>query len=230
MRKNNLPNSDNQSSTQQYVPISEIHDNTVVMKDGSLRAVLMVSSLNFALKKEDERDAIIYGYQSFLNYLDFNIQILTQTRKLDLTNYLKKTGEQISNIENPLLQQQAESYLEFVYALLKYANVMDKIFYIVVPSHSNILQSSLNLIKNKDSASSQGNFVEHAKTLNQRVSVVSTLLSNLGLKSSLLNTEQLIELYYNTYNPDTSQNQKLPPLEEVLNIGVIKKQGQNEII
>ena len=220
-------NTPNQASTQQYLSISEIHDNAVVLKDGSLRAVLAVSSLNFSLKKEEERDSIIYGYQSFLNYLDFNIQIVTQTRKVDLSDYLERMNQAVIKIENNLLQNQAYSYIDFISTLLKYANVMDKRFYVIIPQYSSFAQTSSSLIKKNKKGKTESldtkTFTENVKELNQRVAVVTSLLGNIGLKCAQLNTEQLIEFYYNTYNPDTSQNQKLPPIEQVTNIGIVQK-------
>jgi hypothetical protein len=130
-------------------------------------------------------------------------------------------------IENNLLKTQAYSYIDFISTLLKYANVMDKRFYIIIPHYSSFAQTSASLIKknrkNKTESLDTKTFIDNVKELNQRVSVVTSLLGNIGLKCAQLNTEQLIEFYYNTYNPDTSQNQKLPPINQITNIGIVQK-------
>ena len=121
------------SSTQMYLKISEIRDNTLVLKNGGLRSVLRVSSINFNLKSEEEQNAIIYSYQAFLNTLEFPLQIVIRSKKLDIDEYLdklKKIGEKQTN---PLLQTQTYEYIEYIAKLVEYADIMEKDFLVVVP-------------------------------------------------------------------------------------------------
>src|SRR3989338_9362644 len=121
------------SSTQLYLNIAEIKDNVVVLKNGGLRAVLQTSSVNFNLKSEDEQNAIIYSYQSFLNSLEFPVQISIRSRKLDIDKYLETVRAIGEKHQNPLLQEQTREYCEYVKKLIEYADIMEKNFYVVVP-------------------------------------------------------------------------------------------------
>lgn len=123
----------NLASTQAYLPISEIKEGVVVMRDQSLRSVLIVSSVNFALKSEQEKDAIIASYQSFLNSLNFPVQIVASSKKLHLTNYINSLKTLGQNQTNPLLKIQTEEYSRFIEQLLEVSNIMEKRFYVVVP-------------------------------------------------------------------------------------------------
>src|SRR5690606_23400628 len=121
------------SSTQTFLKIAEVKNDTIVLKNGGLRGVLSVSSINFNLKSEDEQNAIIYSYQGFLNTLEFPIQIVVRSKQLDIDDYLedlKKVGE---NQTNQLLQQQTFEYIEYVSKLVEYADIMEKEFYVIVP-------------------------------------------------------------------------------------------------
>ena len=120
-------------STQDTLKFAEIRNDTVVLKDGNLRQVLLCSSINFALKSEQEQNAIVYAYQNFLNSLNFPIQILMQSKKLDLSNYLKKLSEKANSQTNELLRSQTLDYIDFIKRLINLANIMDKRFYVVVP-------------------------------------------------------------------------------------------------
>jgi hypothetical protein len=125
-------------SSQNYLEITEIKDNVVIMKNGSLRAVLMVSSVNFALKSIDEQDAIIYRYQSFLNSLDFSIQIVVNSRKLNIDSYLDVLREEEKKQTSDLLRMQINSYIDYIGGLVKMANIVTKTFYIVIPFSGGI--------------------------------------------------------------------------------------------
>lgn len=213
-----------QSSTQLHLRISEIRNDTVVLKSGGIRAVLGTSSINFNLKSETEQTAIITAFQSFLNTLDFPIQILAQSKKLDLDNYLmdlKATGEKQ---ENPLLKKQTFEYVEYIQRLLQYADIMDKSFYVVIPYESfsaqktNIFSKFLQRFKMKETGSE---FAKHKKEFDQlkkglehRVNNVIAGLENCGLKANRLGTKELVELYYKSYNPETSRGQKVKDFEQ----------------
>lgn len=185
------------------------------MKDRSLRAVVIVSSLNFALKSEEEKDAIVSSYQQFLNGLSFPIQILATSRKIDLTSYLKTVEATARNQSNPFIKDQTEEYYTFLQDLLDYSNIMEKRFYVVIPFYpSGVDISALpNPFAKQDEPVLP--FEEQKKNLMQRVEVIINGLSSVGLRCVALGTEDLLELYFSIYNPDVSQNQKVGNAETV---------------
>lgn len=206
-------------STQVYLRISEIRDNTLVLKNGGLRAVLKVSSINFNLKSEDEQNAIIYSYQGFLNTLEFPIQIVVRSRKLDIDNYLDKLRKIGEKQTNQLLKNQTYEYVEYIAKLIEYADIMQKDFYVVVPvdpfraQKVNFFQKFLQNMQAKDSYENirrrHDEFEQLRRTLTQRVSAVKIGLENCGLKVDEVNTKELIELFYNIYNPTVARYEKL---------------------
>ncbi len=207
------------TSTQLHLRIAEIRDNTVVLKTGGLRAVLKVSSLNFNLKSEQEQNAIMYSYQSFLNTLEFPVQILIRSRKLDLDKYIDKMHGLADKQKNALLQKQTNDYIDYVQRLIEYADIMEKEFYCVVPMDPSraqgktFIQKFWDRMHPADSVQSimyrHKEFDDLKKTLNQRVTTVATGLEGCGLKTQELTTSELIALYYQIYNPLTSRNQKV---------------------
>ena len=211
-------------STQTYLRISEIRDDTVVLKNGGLRAVLEVSSINFNLKSEDEQNAITYSYQGFLNTLEFPIQILIKSRKLDIDNYLDKLRKIGEKQTNALLQQQTYEYVEYIAKLVEYADIMEKTFYAIVPfdpyrsEKQGFFQRFLASMNAKDTyvniKRKHEEFEQLKKGLNQRVNVVKIGLENCGLKVEQLPTEKLIELFYNIYNPTASRYEKAKSVSE----------------
>jgi len=217
-----MSNSNKFSSTQQYLEISEIKDNIVVLKKGGLRAVLMVSSINFALKSIDEQDAIIYHFQSFLNSMDFPIQIVINSRQLNLDNYLSQLKEKEKRQTNDLLRLQTASYLEYVQGLIKMANIVTKTFYVVVPfapseTKGEGTMSKLKAIRMSTSKilGSREMFEKYKDQLWQRVDHVVGNLSGTGLRMTVLNTQELIELYYNLYNPEISEKKGLADINDL---------------
>src|ERR1051326_2055634 len=118
---------------QSHMDVSEIRDNTIVLRDGSLRAVIVVSSTNFSLKSGDEQNALIDAYQSFLNALEFPIQILMQSRKLDIHSYLDKLRGVMQQQTSELLRLQTQEYIEYISKLIEFASIMNKTFYVIVP-------------------------------------------------------------------------------------------------
>lgn len=198
------------NNTQKYLLFKSIKDGVIMMKDGSLRAVLMVNSINFNLKSQDEQLALLDSYKNFLNSLSFPIQILVQSRTLDLDDYLKKL-ETISKTQaNELLQQQTQEYIAFVQELIGMANIMSKNFYIIIPYTQGFKEKNnfLSRIFNRT-----GKFVsplaEATGELLRRAGLIASAMGSLGLSNALLNTEELIDLFYTTYNPDIAQRQKL---------------------
>ncbi|HQC50145.1 MAG: hypothetical protein ACOX0H_03030 [Patescibacteria group bacterium] len=207
------------ASTQQYLDIAEIKDNTVVMKDGTLRAVLMVSSINFALKSEEEQNAVIGSYVRFLNNLAFTLQIVVQSRELDIDNYLNYLKEKEKEQINKLLKIQTADYIEYIQELTSLGRIMSKRFFVVVPydpvtdKHKGFFSSikealrPATIIKLKEQT-----FVRYQEMLDRRVDSVMGGLESMGVSVARLDTQSLIELYYKTYNPETSKNQPLVEL------------------
>ena len=209
-------------TTQNHLLISEIKQDVVVLKDGTLRAVLMVSSLNFALKNDDEQTAIISSYVSFLNSLDHPLQVVIQSRKLQIQPYIDKLIEQERNQTNDLLMVQIADYRSFVSELVKLGEIMNKQFYVVIPydplsnrskSFWSRFKEVLNPIKAINLKGTQ--FDTRKSELDDRVRLVEGGLSSVGLTAVRLNTQSLIELYYSTYNTDIALTQELAPIEEL---------------
>lgn len=198
--------------TQEFVPIKEIHNNTVILNDGSLRAIIMVSSINFALKSRDEQSAIIYQFQNLLNTLDFPIQIYVQSRRLDIRPYLTLLKEREAAQTNELLRVQTREYIEYIRLLADSTNIMSKSFFVVVPYQgtANIPTASQVgrgfFAKNKkESRSEKERRLETVEELivqlNQRVQIVEQGLIRTGVRTVRLASEELIELYYKLFNP-----------------------------
>ncbi|RLC37283.1 hypothetical protein DRH29_02585 [candidate division Kazan bacterium] len=198
------------TSTQKYLPIKEIRESIVILKDGGYRTVLMVNAINFNLKSRDEQEALLNNYQSFLNGLSFPIQILVQSRTLDLDAYLKTLNNAINQQSNDLMRTQTQDYTNFVRELIGVANIMSKTFYVIIPYNKPIISGGLfgKLFGKKPVV--KGKKFENIKgELNERTGLVASGLSGLGLSAVQLNTQELIELLYFTYNPDTARRQKL---------------------
>jgi type IV secretory pathway VirB4 component len=195
---------------QQYLPIGDIREGIVILKDGSLRIVMLTTSINFDLKSQKEQNAIIYAYQGFLNSLSFPIQIVMQSRKLDLTGYLANLKNRIPETESELLRIQTQDYINFIERLLNVANIMNKRFYIVIPFFPPVLkkegfwQKFNNKVKTSETVLDITNFEKYKRELEQRAGVVASGLAGIGLRAAQLSTKELIELYYQTYNPDLS--------------------------
>ncbi len=209
-------------STQLFLDIAEIKNDAVILKDGTLRAVLMVSSINFALKSEDEQNALVSAYVTFLNYLNFPIQIVIQSRKLDIDAYIKRIEEAEKNLTNDLLRRQIVNYKAYIRELVELGDIMSKHFFIVVPYSP--LDSSKSSFSSRLSAVftpakviqlKQERFEKYAHELNQRLEHVNMNISSLGLTTARLDTQSLIELYYNVYNPAIARSQKLVDLEKL---------------
>ncbi len=210
--------------TQVYLPFSEIHDDTVILKNGGLRAVLRTTSINFNLKSEQEQNALTFGYQSFLNSLEFPVQIVIKSRKLDVDKYIDSLKGKVIHQTNPLLQKQTYEYIDFISRLVEYADIMEKDFLVVVPYDPPRAQSVSFLEKIKEMLTgkeSQGDlkrkheeFEALSKGLSQRVLTIQSGLENLGLKVNQLTTQELIELFYNTYNPVVARNEKIQDTKE----------------
>ncbi|QQR82246.1 hypothetical protein IPJ70_03110 [Candidatus Campbellbacteria bacterium] len=205
------------ASTQAFVPIKEIRSGVVILKDGSLRSVLLASSLNFALKSEDEQSAIIMQFQNMLNSIEFPIQILVQSRRLDIRPYIALLEEQMKEQTIDLIKMQTREYIDFVKGFTENVSIMTKYFYIVVPYTGAIISASKGGIrgalsglfgtKNKaaDSEQKLTAFEESRSQLEQRIGVVTQNLARTGIRARQLGTEELVELYYKMFNPGDSE-------------------------
>lgn len=203
-------------STQKFLDIASIHDDVVVMKDGTLRAVLMVSSINFALKSEDEQNALIGSYASFLNTLDFPIQVVIQSRPLNVDNYLMRLVDAEKTQENELLRLQIADYRNFISELVQLGQIMSKKFFVIIPFNplSDKRKSFWSRLSETITPAlsvrlQRAKFLERKKNLNMRTDQVVGHLGSMGLNVVALDTQSLIELYYNSYNPDVAAIEKL---------------------
>ncbi len=204
-------------ATQSFVPIKEVRDGVIVLKDGGLRAVLAASSVNLSLKSADEQRAIIMQFQNFLNSLDFSCQIVVQSRRLDIKPYLLLLENRMKEQLEPLLKIQTREYMEFIRTFTEQVNIMTKNFYLVVPYSASQLgdeSSSLRRFlpggadtKKSTAGKDQklADFEEKRSQLEQRTGVVEQGLSRLGVRTVLLGTEEIIELFYKTFNPGDIQ-------------------------
>jgi type IV secretory pathway VirB4 component len=219
--QSNMGDNKPSASTQAYLDIAEIKEGTVVMKDGSLRAILVVSSVNFSLKSGDEQNALIAAYQNFLNGLEFSIQILMQSRKLDIHSYLDKLRAVMQQQTNELLRMQTQEYIEYVGKLIEFASIMNKTFYVVIPLTTAAVQPGImSKITGLFSPSRQisGHTQEFEKAreeLSKRVNQVASSLGSMGLKTIVLSTEELVELMYNSYNLSTASPIKIKSIEDL---------------
>lgn len=214
------------ASTQTHLRIGEIRGNVLVLKNGGTRVVLKTSSINFNLKSEQEQEAIISAYQGFLNSLEFPIQIIVRSKKLDIDNYIEQVKGLGEKQENTLLQEQTYEYAEYIRKLVEYADIMEKEFYVVIPydpgrvtGKGNLMQSFFQRLAPKDSYTDvkrrHAEFNNLKKSIVQRVNIVKSGLEHCGLKVTQLNTQELIELFYNSYNPDLSRAAKVKDVEEL---------------
>lgn len=198
--------------TQEFVPIKEIRDGTIILKDGGMRAVFLASSLNFSLKSEDEKNAIILQFQDFLNSLDFSIEITVQSRKLDIRPYIALLEEKEKNQLNSLLKIQTREYIEFIRNFTENTDIMTKNFFIIIPYSPAPLQgkSSLSAIssifsKKQNKSSKQTDFEENRTQLEERMSVVEQGLARSGIRVVRLGTEEIVELMYKAFNPGETE-------------------------
>ncbi len=195
----------NSPGSQRILDVVDIRDGMVIVKGGGFRAILMSSSVNFALKSQDEQDSLIYRFQNFLNSLDFQVQIVVNSRQLNLDKYLEDLGDRALKQENELLKIQTQEYVDFVRNLIKFSNIISKYFYVVIPFEPGAggakggFGGSLHYTKQQ---------LEEFKTqLWQRLKHVKIGLEATEIKAEPLNTAELVELFYNLYNPDDKMKQ-----------------------
>ena len=212
---------ENPLSTQASLLFSELRDGIVIMKDGSFRAVVACQSINFDLMSETEREAVEYSYQNFLNSLNFTIQILVRSQKVDIGPYIERLTELRRNNDNMLLGVLMDDYINFIDILSQEANIMDKSFFIVIPYYGSAdlertVQQTKNFFKALNKNKGQGVtrigrdvYNKAIEELNNRVETVVSGLFQIGIQSVRLNTKELSELFYNFNNPDTAVREPL---------------------
>lgn len=198
-------------ATQQFVPVKEIRNGTIILKDGGYRGVLICSSVNFGLKSADEQHAIILGFQNFLNTLDFSIQIVINSRKMDLRPYLALLEGKAAEQKTELMRIQLREYMEFIRSFADQANIMTKSFYIVVPYSPPASTARAMSFLRRDTAATKNaaaltSFEEDRAQLEQRLSLVSGGLAGTGVRAVPLGTEEVIELLYRSFNPGELEN------------------------
>lgn len=196
------------TATQEFVPVHEIRNGVIVLKDGGYRGVLICSSINFALKSTDEQRAITEGFQNFLNTLDFSIQIVVNSRKMDLRPYLSLLEGKAHEQKTELLRIQLREYIEFVGSFAERANIMTKSFYIIVPYTPHLTASNaVGFLRHAAQPSvSNTSFEEDRAQLEQRMALVAGGLAGTGVRAVQLGTEEAIELLYRSFNPGELEN------------------------
>ncbi len=227
----------NPNSTQNLLEIAEIRDGIIIMNDGSFRSVIMVKSINFDLMSSQEQEAVEFAYQGFLNSLDFPVQICIRTQRIDMQPYIEKLDKIRSEHDNMLLAMMMDDYIGYIDQLSQQTNIMDKKFYVVVPYFNIIGDESRGAAKGKTFVTGLAEMfskaekhvvineatLETAKNeLRNRVQAVLGGLTQAGIQGLPLDTRELIELYYDTYNPDTATRQQLGDIED-LTVDVVTK-------
>lgn len=206
-------------STQRYLEIAEIHNDTVLLKNGGLRAIIEIEAVNFNLKSETEQQGIIAGYGAFVNTLGFPLQIYIRSTRTNIDDYLEEIRALGEKNVNPLLKEQTIDYVAFMQKLLDVADIMQKKFYVVIPIDRAVRKKTslenfftwLNIDDTLGSAAQRRReFSVFYKQLNERVELVEAGLSNIGLHTKRMTTRDLLSLFYQIYNPQTSQRQKIP--------------------
>jgi hypothetical protein len=201
--------------TQQFVEIKEIRDGIIYLKTGGLRKILMVSGVNFDLKSEDEQSIILNTFQNFLNGLDFPIQFFIHSRKVNVEKYLSSMEERGLSEKNQLLKIQIEEYINFIRSFVERNAIINKSFFVVIPydalsaaKEANGILSFFGLGKNKKDIISAGE-KQDLEQLGHRVREVESGLEQIGLRIIELQNEELLELFYNLYNPQLTEKKDL---------------------
>ncbi len=231
-----------QISTQNTLLFSEMRENTIIMNDGSFRAVVECQSINFDLMSSREREGIEFSYQNFINSLYFPVQILIRSRRVDIGPYLDRLSEIRRNQDNMLLNVLMDDYMDFIDILAQEANIMDKRFYVVVPyfpgGDVNAMKQQAkglfsSFFSGKKNATvtkiDQVTYIKAKDEIKNRVDLVMSGLFQMGVKSQQLNTRQLGELFYRSYNPDVSEREPISNIDphELTSTYIRKGQGEN---
>lgn len=222
MQANKLAKPKPGPSTERFLDIAEIRDDMVLLNDGTVRAVLLVASINFALKSADEQEAIIQAYMTFLNSLEYPIQIVIHSRRMNIDAYMSRLAERQRVVENDLLRNQIADYRAFVTELVELGQIMQKMFYLVVP-YDPLTNKKKNFWTRFTEALSPAaaaklnkkQLADRIEQLSRRVEILQSQLNSMGLSSARLDTQGIIELYYNVYNPNLFETEKLTDVQQV---------------
>jgi hypothetical protein len=209
--------------SQRFLDIAEIKEDVVIMKDGTIRAVLLVSSINFSLKNVDEQNAIVQAYMGFLNSIDFPLQVVIQSRRMNIDSYLHSLQEAEHTQKSDLLRAQIADYREYVRQLVQLGDIMQKRFYVVVPLDPSVAPAKRNFFTRFQEIItpsglirlSDDRFQEQKKSLMLRVNSVVAGLSSMSLNAVMLDTQSLIELYYTVYNPELFETQRMQDVNKL---------------
>jgi type IV secretory pathway VirB4 component len=193
-------------ATQSFVPLEEIRDGIVVLKDGSMRAIMMASSINFALKSQDEQQAILAQFQNFLNTLDFSIQFYVQSRELDIAPYLELLASREKSQTNDLMRIQLREYMNFIREFTEEVDIMAKSFFVIIsytPAKVDVAKGIKSLLSGgrKEATLPAQAFEEHRSQLEQRVAITTQGLARIGVRTVVLGTNEIVDLFYHIFNP-----------------------------
>lgn len=210
------------NSTQQFIDIEEIKDGVIRLKGGGIRAVLMVAGINFELKSEEEQNIITSAYQDFLNSLDFSVQVVIHSRKINIDGYLKKMQQRREQEESELLRNQIDEYIEYIRSFVKENEIMAKTFFVVVPYDTGgaqaVRKGFLGIFGSKKKkgvkSEKEEGLEQQVIQLRQRVDQVLAGLERIELRAVVLNDDELTELYYNLYNPEAIERQLVKEKQE----------------
>jgi len=210
------------TATQKFIEVKGVKNGTVILKNGALRQILMVSGLNFDLKSEEEQNAITQAYQSFLNSLNFSLQIFIHSRRLNIDQYISNLSKLELQEPNPLLRNQLAEYREFIRSFVSGNTIMTKTFFVVVPFDPIQLPEMGKAVTKRffgllsksapetTKESDEDHYLnEYISQLTQRSDQVISGLNQIGLRAVTLNDEETVELFYNLYNPGLNEKQKL---------------------
>ena len=211
----------NAANSQDLVDIVDIRDGIVMLKGGGILQVVMVGGTNFALKSEEEQNIMVSNYQNFLNSLDYQVQIVMHSRKINIERYLSQLEKRRADEPSGLLRNQITEYQEFVRGFVSQFAIMRKIFLVVVPFYPVNMPSASGITSRlpffgrkpdpeADKAGAESQFRENAGQLAQRVEAVTEGMRQIGLEATVLENQELVELYYNFYNPDTVERDDVP--------------------
>lgn len=191
-------------ATQDFVPVHDIKDGVVILKNGQMCKVLLASSVNFALKALEEQKAILFQFQNFLNTLDFTLQIYVQSRRLNIEPYIETLQSKTALQDNDLMQLQLREYIEFIRTFTTKTDVMTKSFFLAIPYTAppiNIKRNFANILASGPKATAENSFEEKRLQLEQRQAIVEQGLNRIGVRTIPLQTDELVELFYHLYNP-----------------------------
>jgi len=188
-----LQKSNRKASARSQIDLKGVKHGILLLPRNRYRIVLRVSSLNFELKSEDEQDAIIDTYESFLNSVGCPLQILIRTREIDMDKYLADLDERLEDESEDIYRAQLINYGEFVRSLITTNKILTRHFYVIVPYDGN----------------SKLDFESVREQLNLRVDIVMKGLARLGMQSRQLSSLEVLDLFYSFYNPTQAKVQPL---------------------